>query len=153
TLFCRPLWLPLLSAALLCLAALASAEPAREEAANPPKTAEAKGPATPRFPPGTILAVYDSLADALRMVPRAYVLSPDQYHALLTEIARLRQQLDRPKISSPSAWAVKGKMDGNLVELSVQYDFETTRPGELVRLGCGLAQATGVSLDSGTPLL
>lgn len=109
-------------------------------------------PTTP-LPPGTILGVFDNLLDALRMAPRAVVLTPEKYKALLDRIDRLEKQLARPTFSTPSQCSLKGKIDGNLVQLSALFEFKTDEPNEVVRLGCGLAQATGVSLDGRTPRL
>ena len=144
----------------LVLSALLAAGIVSLGAAQPPgggaKSGDKKTPAAPlTFPPGTVVAVCDSLADALNKMPNAIVLSPEKYKELTDEIAQLRKQLlDRPAPrSAPSRCVLKGKIDGGLVQLSAQFEFVTEKPGEVVRLGCGLAQATGVSLDGHTPQL
>jgi hypothetical protein len=156
---------PLASARGLLLSALLALSILSVGAAQPPtgradkadkKTADdKKKPAPPAlpFPPGTVVAVYDNLADALRKMPNAVLLSPEKYQELLDEIARLRKQLERPRPRTPSKCLLKGKVDAGLVVLQAQFELVTERPGEIVRLGGAPALATAVSLDGRTPRL
>jgi hypothetical protein len=128
---------------------LAGAQPAGKA----DKPAEKKAPAQIDLPPGAIIAVYDNFADALKKMPRAIVLSPDKYQEMTDEIARLRKLLDRQRTRTPSKCLLKGRIEGGLAVLQAQFEFVTEKPGEIVRLGCGLAQATGITLDGRTPQL
>lgn len=153
--------------AVLVLALLAGSslpeQPAPKTAGKTPAPAAPATPApavervpapTPlELPPGTIVAVCDSLAEALRFAPRAVVLSRDQYQALQDEVARQRRQLARPRPGDPGASGPQGRIDGNLLHLSVEFEFETDQPDTRVRLACPQAQATGVSLDGRVPRL
>jgi hypothetical protein len=137
----------LLFAGTVCLSAGPRLEDEKEKPAPKPAAKEAP-------PPGAVVAVYDSFLDALKMLPpRAFVLSPEKYKALMDEIDRLKRQLDRPGVRSPSRVALKGKIDGNLATLSAQFEFQTEAADESVRLACGPGIATGVSLDGRTPRL
>lgn len=118
-----------------------------------PPTTEADTSPGLDLPPGTILAVCDSLAEALRRTPRAVVLSREQYQALQDEIARLRRQLAKPRLLTPAQCLLKGKVDGTLVHLGAEFEFETDQPDTLVRLACGQAQVTAASLDGRAPRL
>lgn len=141
--------LALLLAGMILTLAVAD-QPTAEEDKKPAPMQEKPPPPVPFSP---ALAVYDDLYDVVRLVPRAVVLAPEKYQGLLDEIDRLKKQLERPGPRSPSRIVLKGKVEGNLVHLAAQFEFDTEKPGEVIRLGCGLARATGVSLDGKTPRL
>jgi hypothetical protein len=155
----RSTGLALLSLSVLALAAAAQPElalPARADKPGDKKDTAPAAPAAldfPDLPPDAIVVVCDSTAEALRFVPNVYVLTADRYRRMNEELIRLRKQLDRPAAHTPTRLVLKGKVDGNLVTVQAQFEFETSKPGDVVRLGCGLAQATGVSLDGKTPRL
>ncbi|MFO0879013.1 MAG: hypothetical protein U0840_16845 [Gemmataceae bacterium] len=143
-----------LLAGLMVLAAGSSGQ--GQPAPTEPPGASSQGTArgkSPPLPPGSIVAVYDNLVDAFKNLPRAVILTPEKYKALLDEIDRLKKQLERPAIRTPSRVVLKGKVEGTIAQVTAQFEFETETPNELVRLGCGLGQATGVSLDGRTPRL
>jgi hypothetical protein len=149
------LWgLPLTALLAGTLVVLAAAQPGMVPEGDKKENRERERPGdTLPLAPGNVLAVYDNLAEALRKMPRAVLLSPEKYKELLDEITRLRAAVDRPRPRSPGTCVLKGKVEGNLVQLTAGFEFATEKPGELIRLGCGLAQATGVSLDGKTPPL
>ncbi|MFO0926402.1 MAG: hypothetical protein U0736_05100 [Gemmataceae bacterium] len=135
--------------------ALPAKTPAAAEKAPPPTPVpdSDKGSGPLDLPPGAILAVCDSLAEALRRTPRAVVLSREQYQALQDELARLRRQLAKPRLLTPAQCVLKGKVDATLLQLSAEFEFETDQPDALVRLACGQAQVTAASLDGRVPRL
>ena len=63
--------------------------------------------------------------------------TPKQFQALRDEIAQLRKQLDRPRPRWPSRCVLKGKVEGNLVQFTAEFEFGTEKADEAVRLGCG----------------
>jgi hypothetical protein len=133
-------------AALACVAA-ALTVPARAQKADKPDKEKPPAPA-----PETTVVVADSLAKALEMAPDAHLFTPDGYRSLQEKLARL-SLLERPAVQSPTKLVLKGKVDGDVVRLTAQYEFQTDKPGTLVRLGGSPAQATAASLDGKTPLL
>lgn len=137
-----------LPVALLVIGLLLGPAPAQPIA--PEKKADKK---PDPLPPGTVVAVYESLAEALKRVPRAILLTPEQYQQLLDEIDRLKKQNETPKPRVPSKCAITGKIEGNLALLTVRFEFDTEQPGTPVRLGFGQGSATGVRLGGRTPSL
>src|SRR5262245_50230358 len=105
------------------------------------------------LPPGAVVAVYDSAAEALRQMPRAILLSPDKFQEMLEELDRLRKLLERQSARAPSSCQLKGEVVGNVATITATYELATEKAGETVYLACGLAHATRVSLDGRTPRL
>ncbi|MFQ3649023.1 MAG: hypothetical protein SNJ75_01725 [Gemmataceae bacterium] len=117
--------------------------------AQTPPTAKKADP----VPPNTIVAVYDSLAEALKKVPRAILLTPEQYQQMLDEIERLKKLTETPRLRVPSKCQISGKIEGNLALLTVKFELDTEQPATQVRLGFGQGSATGVRLGGRTPTL
>jgi hypothetical protein len=145
----------LLAAAVLPL--LAAEPPPGKKPAAAEKKPEAKAaPLSPgaAFPPGTVVAVYENFADARKNLPPNHViLTGEDYRKLLEENERLRKLVDRPRTRTPGKCLLKGSVKGGVVDLQAQFEFETFGPDELVRLGCGLGHATGITLDGKMPPL
>jgi hypothetical protein len=120
------------------------------------KKAEKAAPLIPDFtelPPDAIIAICEQGAESLRPIPRAYILTAGKMRLIQEELDQLRRQVARPVALTPTKLLLKGKADGNLITLQAQFEFETSKPGDVVRLGCAQAHATGVSLDGKTPRL
>jgi hypothetical protein len=108
---------------------------------------------TDPLPANTIVAVYDSLADALKKMPRAILLTPEQYQQMLEEIERLKKLTETPRLRIPSKCQITGKIEGNLALLTIKFELDTEQPATQVRLGFGQGSATGVRLGGRTPTL
>ena len=148
---CRALLLSALLAAGVVSLAIGQPPSARGKPADKKKAL----PAPPlTFPPGTVVAVYESVADALKkMPPSAVVLSAGEVQGI-DRRDRPAEGPPRPsRARTPGKCVLKGKIEGGLVQMQAQFEFTTETPFEVVRLGCGLAQATGVTLDGRTPPL
>lgn len=128
-------------AALLVLAGAALVALAQAPA---PKGPDKKPPA--KLPPGGIVALYEGLADALRQMPNAVLLSPEKFHELTDELDRLRKLAERPPPRAPSKCVIKGKVADNVATLALTFELATEQPGETVALACGQAHATAASL-------
>jgi hypothetical protein len=158
--FPRPLLAIVLAAAVVSLG-LASA-PAQPD--KPPIKPADKGPApaadkkmntADTLPPGTIIGIYENVADALRKHPDFYLIRRQRLQELEDAEKRLDSLLAgrNSAFRTPSKCVLKGKVDGGLALLQAQFEFDTSKPGQIVRLGCGLASATGATLDGRTPSL
>jgi hypothetical protein len=151
--------------ALLLLAVILSlvAAPSPQATAADKKKKAAPGgnPAPPAdkdalslpLPPGGVMVVTKKGLDELSEVPWGVLLRRKDYEELIRELDRLRALLKKRKAVLPSKCLLKGKVEGNLVVLQAQFDFVTAKPQALVSLACGLAHATGVTLDGRTPQL
>jgi hypothetical protein len=106
-----------------------------------------------KLPPGTIFIIGDDAKDVLQQ-PGVIVLSPEKFKELLDQIDQLKKQANPDKPETPSRCRLTGRVDGDLVHLQAQFDFETRRKKALVALGCQKAWPTAAVLDDGKlPLL
>jgi hypothetical protein len=100
-----------------------------------------------------VLVLYEDIKQALRFLPKAVVLSPEEYQKLLDQIEQLKRQAKPDKPDLPSACRLTGRVEGDLVYLQAQFEFRTDRAGALVNLGCQRAWATDARLDGQLPWL
>jgi hypothetical protein len=106
-----------------------------------------------RLPAQAVLVLYDEAKDALKLLPRLIVMSPEEYQRLQDQIEQLRGQLRAEKPEAPSVCKLKGRIDGDLVRLNALFEFHTDRPRAMVRLGCQKAWPIAAKLDGNTPWL
>jgi hypothetical protein len=121
--------------------------------ARPADKPKDKEPPAGVVPEDAIIAIYARLSDAMEKSPSHILLTPEKYQALLDDIKRLERLSSRTPTRRPARCAIKGKVAGNLFQFTAEFEFDTEKAGDSIRLGCGLAQATGVSLDGRTPRL
>jgi hypothetical protein len=128
--------------------------PAKSTAADK-KTVSAPptAPSPFKIPTDAVIFVCEHAAEALRLVPDAVILTPKKYQEMLDEIARLRALLQAEKALTPSTCHLKGKVEGDLVQLQVQFDLVTERASSVIALACRPAVAISAQLDGRTPLL
>jgi hypothetical protein len=106
-----------------------------------------------KLPPGTIFIISDDAKDLLQQ-PGVVVLTPEKFKELLDQIDQLKRQSNPDKPDTPSRCRLTGRVDGDLVHLQAQFDFETRKKKALVALGCQKAWPTAAVLDEGKlPLL
>ncbi len=134
---------------LLASALIVAAQPI-EKPKDKPKE---KAAPVVKVPDDAIIAIFERLDDVYSKSPKHILMGPADYKALTDELERLKRLSARPGPRRPSSCSIKGKVEGNLVLFTAQFEFVTEKADEAVRLGCGLAQATGVSLDGRTPNL
>ncbi|MBY0522420.1 MAG: hypothetical protein K2R98_03440 [Gemmataceae bacterium] len=106
-----------------------------------------------KLPPGTIFIIGEDAKDVLQQ-PGVIVLTPEKFKEMLDQIDQLKKQVGPDKPDTPSRCRITGKVDGDLVHLQAQFEFETRKRKSLVALGCAKAWPTAASLDDGRlPLL
>lgn len=93
----------------------------------------------------------DPAKNATPREPGAVLLTPEKYKELLDQIDKLKKQASP---EPPSSCKIAGRVDGNIVHLTVEFEFRTLQPRTLVALGCQKAQLSAAVLDDGRlPLL
>lgn len=130
------------------------AAPAPTSPASPPATAVAPGLESLKIPDNAVLVVVEKSENALKMIPKAVVLTPEKYNELLAELKRLRASAPAEKPAAPGRCELSGKAEGGVLALKAVFDFRVERVPAEVRLGCPQARADEVSLEDGhKPLL
>jgi hypothetical protein len=81
------------------------------------------------------------------------VLTREKYKELLDEIARLKGLIKPDKPVPPSSCKLSGKLDGDVVHLTAEFEFAITPTRTLVALGCRQGNPTAATLDGRRPLL
>jgi len=148
---CR--WLVLLLAASLAGSARDRAGAAFQSpgTSTPDKKAPAAAPQPAgkgldglKLPTDALILVCESAADAMRLLPKFVVLSPEKFKEMQDEIERLRARLRPERPQQPGFCKLEGKVDGSHVNLDVRYAVRTERPETVVALGCKQAKLKGL---------
>jgi hypothetical protein len=129
----------------LAVPLVAPAEPPNK--ANAPKKGTDSGLDQLKLPAGAVLVVCEKIQDALRMVPKAVVLTPEKYQELLDRIAALERQV-KPGRQPPSVCKLTGRVEGDVVQLQIDYRFRTDKSDAQIFLGCQGAQPVRATLDA-----
>ena len=132
---------------------LAQPPPSREMPAPPGKDNK---PAPVRLedikvPADAILLVCERAADALRALPKFYLVPLDRFDALQARIKQLEKQLQAKQPAPITKILVTGKVQNGVVDLKAIFEFVDDKEHDTVTLGCRQAQPTGVQLDDKLP--
>ncbi|HEV8062210.1 MAG TPA: hypothetical protein VGP68_20190, partial [Gemmataceae bacterium] len=106
-----------------------------------------------RLPARAVLVLYDEAKDALQLLPRLIVMTPEEYQRIQDQLEQLRRQVRAEKPEAPSVCKLKGRVDGDLVRLEAHFEFHTEGPKATVRLGCQKAWPISAKVDGKTPWL
>jgi hypothetical protein len=104
-----------------------------------------------RLSSDAVVIVVDQAMDALKLAPRFVVLTPEKWKEINAELTALRAKLAPEKAPTPSSIEIKGKIEGNVATLTLQFVFATERANVLVPIGCGQGTSINVVLDGSTP--
>ena len=106
-----------------------------------------------RLPARAVLVLYDEAKDALQLLPRLVVMTPEEYQRVQDQIEQLRRQIRAEKPESPSVCKLKGRVEGDLAHLEAHFVFHTEGPRATVRLGCQKAWPISAKVDGKIPWL
>jgi hypothetical protein len=102
-----------------------------------PKKDKEKPSSMPAKAPPEALLFIDQLADVLKAMPRAVILSPEKHKELLAELDRLQRKLaEADKKIQPSGYDLKGKVEAGRVNLTATFTLLPRQAGA-VWLACG----------------
>ena len=106
-----------------------------------------------KLPARAVLVLYEEAKDALQLLPKLIVMTPQEYQRIQDQLEQLRSQIRADKPESPSVCKLRGRVDGDLVRLQAQFEFHTELPRATVRLGCQKAWPLSAKMDGKTPWL
>src|SRR5262249_23665595 len=113
--------------------------PAHPSLAAPSTGQDSPPPATlsldaMKLPAQAILVVCEEMKQALGLIPRAVVLTPDEYQRLLDRIEQLERRLAPDRPIAPSICRLSGRVEERLARLQAHFQFRTERPNARVNL-------------------
>src|SRR5205807_2316131 len=100
-----------------------------------------------KLPDGAVVIICEGTKEALQLVPKAIVLTVDEYQKLLEQLDQLKRQNKSDKPANPSICKLTGRIADDLVHLQAQFEFKTDVPGAIVNLGCQRAWPIDARLD------
>ncbi len=108
------------------------------------------------LPSDAVIVICERAEEALELVPKAVILRPDKYQALLDQIARLKKELEKPRNENtvpPTRCVLRGKVESGAVHLEAEFTGTAERADTLVALGCSQAGASSAETDGRTALI
>jgi hypothetical protein len=106
-----------------------------------------------RIPAGAVIVLCDRAQEALRLLPRAVVLKPEEYQRLLDQLEQFKRLAAPGKPETPSSCKLTAQVESELVRVHVEVGFRTVHPQTLVHLGFRQAWPTAAALDGQLPIL
>jgi hypothetical protein len=138
-----------------------ASQPDKEEKGQPAPAVKRDKPLTTRaldklhLPAHAIVVVCEGIEQALRLVPKAVVLTPEQYRKLTERIAELERRLRPQKALTPSTCKLRlvGLLDGDSARVEAEFKFKAEPKATRVALGCRGASPRKPELDGKEVLL
>ncbi len=84
--------------------------------------------------PGSIFVLIDEMSQAAGIRPKWMMLPPEEYQALLNELAALKQKLKVERRLAHSS-KLSGKLEGDFLALRAEFTFSTDQPRTEISLG------------------
>lgn len=106
-----------------------------------------------RLPAGGILVLCEEAKDALGLLPRMIMMTPEDFQKLQEQIEQLKRMGRADKTEAPSVCKLRCKIEGDLARIEAKFDFRTERPRTYVRLGCQKAWPVSARMGDTTPWL
>ncbi|HTU92521.1 MAG TPA: hypothetical protein VMF69_20740 [Gemmataceae bacterium] len=125
-------------------------------AAEGKKAVELKKVDLSSLPAEAVIVICERVNEALDLLPKAVILKPEKYQALLDEIDRLNKQLEKQKIDNstpPTRCFLRGKVESGAVRLEAEFDGTAEHADTLVSLACPQAGASSAETDGRMALI
>lgn len=108
------------------------------------------------LPAEAVIVICEQVNEALDLLPKAVILKPEKYQALLDEIERLTKQIEKQKIDNstpPTRCHLRGKVDSGVVRLEAEFSGTAEHADTLVSLACPQAAASSAETDGRMALI
>jgi hypothetical protein len=100
-----------------------------------------------KLPSGSVIVVCEQAKEALQLLSKFVVLSPEMYQEMRDRINRLEREARPSRPILPSECHLSGGVVGGSVRLRLEYRFKTDQPRAVVFLGCRDASPVSAVLD------
>ncbi|MGH7174271.1 MAG: hypothetical protein ACRELG_28720, partial [Gemmataceae bacterium] len=105
------------------------------------------------LPADAVIVICEHANEALDLVPKAVLLTPDKYQAMRDEIERLKKLLQTEKPSAPTRCLLKGKVEAGAVRLEAEFAGTAEHANTVVALACPQAGASAAETDGHMALI
>src|SRR5581483_5267243 len=103
-----------------------------------------------KFPPGSILVIVEDVREALGLLPKGILITPEEYQRQLEQNGAPKA----PVRKQPSVCKLTGKLEEDYLALRAEFTFSTEQPRTVVTLGLkGAHPSPDAELDREAPLL
>jgi hypothetical protein len=122
-------------------------------AAEGKKTVELKKLDLSSLPAEAVIVICEHGEEALDLLPKAVILRPDKYQALLDQIAKLKKEIDNPRSENavpPTRCVLRGKVESGAVRFEAEFLGNAERADTVVALACSQAGVSSAETDGRT---
>ncbi|HTU21960.1 MAG TPA: hypothetical protein VMG10_28235 [Gemmataceae bacterium] len=106
------------------------------------------------LPTDAVIVICEHANEALDLVPRAVILTPEKYQAMRDEIASHNKKLlHTEKPAAPTECVLKGKVEAGAIRLKAEFAGTTDHDNTLVALACSQAGASAAETNGHTALI
>jgi hypothetical protein len=105
------------------------------------------------LPADVVIFICEHANEALDLVPKAVILTPEKYQALLDQIAKLKKEIDKPRSENttpPTRCVLRGKVESGTVRLEAEFAGTADHADTLVALACNQAGVSAAETDGRT---
>lgn len=105
------------------------------------------------LPADAVLILCEHAKDALDLVPKAVLLTPEKYQKMRDEIENLKKQLQPETPATPTRCLLRGKVESGAVRLEAEFAGTVEQANTLVALACPQARASAAETDGRMALI
>lgn len=131
--------------------------PEKKTVAAPAAAGESKKPVDLKkldlssLPADAVLILCEHAKDALDLVPKAVLLTPEKYQKMRDEIENLKKQPEMP--ATPTRCLLRGKVEPGAVRLEAEFGGRVEQASTLVTLACPQALALAAETEGRMALI
>jgi hypothetical protein len=105
------------------------------------------------LPADAVIVICEHANEALDLVPKAVILTPEKYQAMRDKIESLKKQLQIEKPAAPSQCLLKGRVEAGAVRLQAEFAGTADHANTIVTLACPQAGASAAETDGHLALI
>jgi hypothetical protein len=105
------------------------------------------------LPADAVIVICEHAKDALDLVPRAVILTPDKYQQMIEEIDKARKKEQPEKAATPTRCLLRGRVESGAVRLQAEFSGTAEHANTLVTLACPQAKASDAETDGRMALI
>lgn len=108
------------------------------------------------LPAEAVIVICEHADEALDLLPKAVLLRPEKYQALLDQIAKLKKEIEKRRSESstpPTRCSLRGKVESGFVHMEAEFSGMAEHADTVVALACSQAAASSAVTDGRLALI